>query len=90
MFQALVYFPKYVCGAQYGSFFFAVFYFMPSLKLLRHFVKYFAVDPVTLIITGTSSVFTFRMLYISIVMCSVHIKSSPLDKSLGAQRWRKV
>jgi hypothetical protein len=59
---------------------------MLSLRLFRHFLNYFAADPVALIVTGITFVFTFHMHYISIVRCSVHLKSSPLEKSLGAQR----
>ena len=66
------------------------FYFILSFRLLRHFLNYLEVDPVAFIITGTTFVFTFHIRCISIVRCSVHLKSSPFDKSLGAQRWRKV
>jgi hypothetical protein len=58
--------------------------------LLRHFPNYLKVDLVAPNITGITLVFTFHMPYISLVSCSVHLKSSPLDKSLGAQRWREV
>ena len=80
-----------MCGVQYGSFFFlVVFLFHAFPQIAQAFLNYFEVDPVALIITGITFVFTFHTRYISIVRCSVYPNSAPLDKSLEAQRRRKV
>ena len=60
------YFPKYVCSVHYGCFLYFLYFVLPGM-LFRYFLKYFEVDPVAPVTSGTNFVVTCHMRCISVV-----------------------